>query len=104
MTTTCNVKAGVCGMCTKIKASLSDDMMSVNIIIESDCPMVQKMSPIENVNPYDAVSAAFTESVIYTRAAECIRHTACPVPCGIIKCAEAEAGLGLKKPVSIEFE
>jgi len=102
--TVVNVEAGVCGMGSKITATLSDDMMSVNVVIDSACPMVQKMSPIEGLNPYEAVGTPFNQSEVYCKAAECLKHTACPVPCGIIKAIEAEAGLGLKKPVSITFE
>ncbi len=104
MSTVCNVKAGVCGMTSKIIATASEDMMTVNVVIESNCPMVQKMSPMEGINPYEAIAAPFTESEIYKKAAGCLRHTACPVPCGIVKCVEAESGMGLKKPVSIDFE
>lgn len=102
--TVVNVQAGVCGMGSKITASMNDDMMSLNVIIESDCPMVKKMSPIEGINPYEAVGEPFNESKVYCKAAQCLKHTACPVPCGVIKAIEAEAGLGLKKPVSISFE
>ncbi|MBQ7622060.1 MAG: hypothetical protein IJV02_06580 [Candidatus Methanomethylophilaceae archaeon] len=102
--TVCNVQAGVCGMTSKIIATASDDMMSVNVVIESNCPMVQKLTPIEGINPYEAIGTPFTESEIYKKAAECLRHTACPVPCGIVKAVEAESGMGLKKPISITFE
>ncbi|MBR6910766.1 MAG: hypothetical protein IKN41_02785 [Candidatus Methanomethylophilaceae archaeon] len=91
-------------MTSKIIATASDDMMSVNVVIESNCPMVQKLTPIEGINPYEAIGTPFTESEIYKKAAECLRHTACPVPCGIVKAVEAEYGMGLKKPVSITFE
>ncbi|MBQ7978354.1 MAG: hypothetical protein IKQ93_06495 [Candidatus Methanomethylophilaceae archaeon] len=91
-------------MTSKIIATASDDMMSVNVVIESNCPMVQKLTPIEGINPYEAIGTPFTESEIYKKAAECLRHTACPVPCGIVKAVEAESGMGLKKPVSITFE
>lgn len=102
--TVCNVQAGVCGMTSKIIATASEDMMSVNVVIESNCPMVQKLSPIEGINAFEAVGTPFTESAIYKKAALCLRHTACPVPCGIVKAVEAESGMGLKKPVSITFE
>ncbi|MBQ9689621.1 MAG: hypothetical protein IJV47_03300 [Candidatus Methanomethylophilaceae archaeon] len=91
-------------MTSKIIATASDDMMSVNVVIESNCPMVQKLTPIEGINPYEAIGTPFTESEIYKKAAECLRHTACPVPCGIVKAVEAESGMGLKKPISITFE
>jgi hypothetical protein len=102
--TVARVEAGVCGMVSRITATMSEDMMSVNVTIESDCPMVRKLSPIEGINPYSAVGTPFTESDIYVKAAGCVKHTACPVPCGIVKAIEAEAGLGLKRPVKIEFE
>jgi len=91
-------------MKTKVIATASDDMMSVNIAFESDCPMVRSIGEINGINPYEAIGTPFTESEIYKRCAQCLRHTACPVPCAIVKAVEAEAGLGLKKPVSIEFE
>ena len=90
-------------MTSKITAATSEDMMSVTVTIESDCPMVRKMSPI-TVNPYETVPAKFVESPIYEAASQCIAHGACPVPCAIVKCIEVEGGLALKKPVSIEFE
>ncbi len=102
--TVVNVNAGVCGMTSKVIATASDDMMSVNVVIESNCPMVQKMSPINGINPYEAIGEPFPESGIYKKAAECLRHTACPVPCAIVKSVEAESGMGLKRPVSITFE
>ena len=91
-------------MNSKITATLGDDMMSVKVEIESDCPMVRSMSPLVGINPYSAMGEPFNVSGVYAKASECLKHTACPVPCAIIKCIEAEAGLALKKPVSIEFE
>lgn len=104
MSETAIVKAGVCGKTTRITATPSDDMMSVTVRIESDCPMVSKVPIIEDIACYEEVGTPFNESKVYAWASENIRHTACPVPCGVVKCIEAAAGLGLKKPVSIEWE
>ncbi len=104
MSETAIVKAGVCGKTTRITATPSEDMMTVSVRMESDCPMVSKVPVIENIACYEEVGTPFNESVIYRWASENIRHTACPVPCGVVKCVEAAAGLGLKKPVSIEWE
>jgi hypothetical protein len=90
-------------MITTITATASDDMMTVNVRIESNCPMVQKMDPMEGLNPYDVIASPFNASEVYNKASGCIKHTACPVPCGIVKAVEAESGMGLKRPVSIEF-
>ena len=104
MSETAIVRAGVCGKTTRITAIPSDDMMSVTVKIESDCPMVSKVPVIEGIMPYEEVGAPFNASKVYAWASQNIRHTACPVPCGVVKCIEAAAGLGLKKPVSIEWE
>ena len=97
------VKAGVCGKTTTIYATPTEDMMSVNIRIESDCPMVSKC-PELCINAYEEVGAPFNESKVYAWATENIRHTACPVPCAIVKSPEAAGDLGLKRPVSIDLE
>ncbi len=104
MSTTCNVKPGVCNMDAKIVAALGEDMMSVDVTIETKCPMIQKMSPITGINAYSEVGTPMAESVIYQKATECIRHTACPIPCAIVKCVEVESGMAIKRPVTIEFE
>ena len=88
------VKAGVCGKTTTIYATPSEDMMTVNIRIESDCPMVAK-NPEMSVVAYEKVYAWATEN---------IRHTACPVPCAIVKSLEAAGDLGLKRNVTIDLE
>ena len=97
------VKAGVCGKTSRIIAEPGEDGMSVIVRIETDCPMVGK-NPVPVVIPWEEVGAPFSESNVYAWATENIRHTACPVPSGIIKSIEVAGGLGLKKDVSMTFE
>ena len=104
MSETAIINAGVCGKTTRVTAIPSEDMMTITVKIESDCPMVSKTPIIENVACYEEVGKPFGESAVYKWASDNIRHTACPVPCGIVKCIEAAAGLALKKPVTIEWE
>ena len=93
------VKAGVCGKTTTIYATPSEDMMTVNIRIESDCPMVAK-NPEMSLVAYEEVGAPFNESKVYAWATENIRHT----PCAIVKSLEAAGDLGLKRNVTIDLE
>lgn len=97
------VKAGVCQKTPTIYATLADDMMTVNIRIESDCPMVSK-NPVPPIVSWEEVGAPFSESKVYAWATENIRHTACPVPCAIVKSVEAAGDLGLKRNVTIDLE
>lgn len=103
---TVTVMAGVCAMTTKIHAKMNDDM-SVTLEIETDCPQIKKgleAEPIPVGMPWDEVGVPMIESGIYKWASEHLRHTACPVPCCVIKAIEAAGGLGLKKDPVIKIE
>ena len=97
--------AGICGMVTNVTAE-ADDGYDLKLHIDSTCPSVQKM--FEELG--DEFSA-FEEVMIkpgcgsfYKYASEHFpAHGGCPTISGIIKCMEAECGLALKAPVSIEF-
>ena len=41
---------------------------------------------------------------VYRAAEKCLKHTACPVPCAILKAAEVEMGLCVPEDVCITFE
>ena len=43
------------------------------------------------------------DNPVYTKGATCLKHVACPVPSGILKALEVEAGLAVPKDVSIIF-
>ncbi len=89
---------------TKVSATLSEDMMSINVVVESKCKHVQSIGEIKGLNPYEVIGIPFVDNPVYKRCSECLPHAACPVPCAIIKCIEAASGLALKKPVSLEWE
>lgn len=96
------VNAGVCGFKTVITA-VYDDMMTADLIIESDCPQVRKMAEgMKSVDVFKAIETPFTENPVYIGANE-LSHGACPVPCAIIKAVEASAELALKKNVTMTF-
>lgn len=104
MTDECTVRimAGVCKKNTTIHATMNEDM-TVSVDIQSDCPMVTK-SPIGPIVPWEEVGVPMNQSKVYEWASNNIGHTACPVPCGIVKAIEAAGGLGLKKSPVIEIE
>ncbi|MCL1810738.1 MAG: hypothetical protein FWG41_00735 [Methanomassiliicoccaceae archaeon] len=99
------VDAGVCKMKTVIVARGNPDTGMVDISIESDCANILKMSwTLKSICPYTEVEEAMNKSEVYTIASDCIPHTACPVPCGIVKAIEVAGGLGLKRDVTIKIE
>ena len=99
------VDAGVCKFKTVITARANPDTGMVDIDIQSDCANILKMSwSIKPICPYTEVEIPIIESEIYKIASDAIPHTACPVPCGVVKAIEVAGGLGLKRDVSIKIE
>ncbi|AIZ56498.1 hypothetical protein Mpt1_c06110 [Candidatus Methanoplasma termitum] len=99
------VDAGVCKMKTVVVAKANPDTGMIDLVIESDCPHVLKMSwSLQPICPYTEVEAAMNQTEVYKMASEALPHAACPVPCGMIKAVEVAGDLGLKRDVVIKVE
>lgn len=102
---TVTVEPGVCKMTAKIHAKQSDDMMSVEVSIESDCKMVQAFAAdLKPVGAYDEFGLPMVKNPVYITASEHLKHSACPIPCAVLKAIEVAADLGLKRDVSMKIE
>lgn len=101
---TLNVDAGVCQFKTVIIATMNDSM-EIEYRIKSGCAAVREMAKTitEPIPVFDAIAMPFVENAIYAKCG-CLSHAACPVPCAMVKAAEAAGELALKKPVSFSFE
>ncbi|MDR0335384.1 MAG: hypothetical protein LBH69_05850 [Methanomassiliicoccaceae archaeon] len=100
------IDAGVCRFKTRIHAIGSEDYMSVNLVIESECPNVKRVAEtLKVVDAIEIVSPPLTGNGVY-RAFDAVAeiHTACPIPCGVLKACEAASGNALKKNVTFTFE
>lgn len=99
-----NVDAGVCRFKTVIAASLNDEM-EVVFSIKSECPKVREFSKnVKPVSMMDAVAMPYKDNDIYNQCGNFLEHAACPVPCAMVKAAEAASDLALKKDVVFNFE
>ncbi len=94
------VHAGACGFVSIIEVEASDGVFRLRI--ESDCEMVEALA--EQIGELSSTEALRRDSEVYRKALRCLRHISCPVPLGILKCLEVEAGLNVPRPVRIEFE
>lgn len=96
------VHAGVCGFTVTVTAQKGRDK-KVLISLETECEMVRNM--VEEISALDIMSV-FTrlpDNPVYRSAARHLKHVTCPVPCGILKAMEAEAGFAVKKDAGIIF-
>jgi len=100
---TVHIESGICGFCSLVRVSKGEGRR-VGISIESDCKQITALdNELEELEMKDILKTPINQNPIYEKAGECSLHTSCPVPCGVVKAAEVELGLALKKNVKIEF-
>jgi hypothetical protein len=97
------IQPGACGMLVTVEV-VKKDKKTFAVTITSDCEMVKKLgTELPVLNFMDAFKRVF-DNPVYTKGAACLKHVACPVPSGILKALEVEAGLAVPRDVSIVFE
>jgi hypothetical protein len=72
------------------------------LAIDSDCPTIQQLArELRQVDPMEEITYRGKGPRTLKLAREHCLHPSCPVPAGIIKAVEVEAGLALPKDVAI---
>jgi len=95
--------SGVCGFNTTVEAN-NDGSGQIQLTIESDCKAINRLAAeLIQVDPYREFTYRGEGPLTFEKAAEYCSHAACPVPVGIIKAIEIEAGLALPADVSIKL-
>ncbi len=95
--------SGNCGYTTSVVTGMDGKMCRISI--ESECKAIQKLAAdLTQVEPLKEISARRSTPVILQKGAQYCNHAACPVPVGIIKAVEIEAGLALPTDVTIKLE
>lgn len=102
MTRVC-VEPGICGLSATVDAQRTGQT-EVQITIESDCEKVMALdSHLDKVSLVDVLGKPLNRSAVYEKAGRCELHGSCPIPCAVMKAAEAELQLALKKSITITF-
>ena len=95
--------AGTCGFNTTALATKNEDG-SIHLAIESQCSAIIRMAAeLNDVDAMQHLSARRQVPPILQSGLKFCTHAACPVPVGIIKAVEVEAGLNLPVDVSIKI-
>jgi hypothetical protein len=93
---------GACGFNTVVVAKKEGSICKISI--ESDCEAIQELSAhLKQVDPLGEITFKKNMPKILEMGAKYCMHAACPVPVGIIKAIEVEAGLNLPKDVTIKL-
>ena len=100
------VEPGICGFTMQVEAIADEDQEEITLKVETGCPSITKMmAPLPAT--FDAFELCLNKpgkDPLHAYASQNFPvHAACPAISGILKCAEAEAGLALKKNASITF-
>lgn len=96
------IDAGICGFHTTCVASKNDDG-TIHLSVQSGCKAVLKLAEqFETVDPIKEVFWRRSVPGLLAAVPQCLSHPACPVPSGILKAIEVEAGFALPKDASIK--
>ena len=97
------IDAGICGFQTTVVAA-AESMRKVHLDIQSDCPQITKAAEqIPQMDMLEELRSGLGQGHVYTTLGGCVKHVTCPVGSGILKTAEAAAGLALPKDVTIKM-
>jgi len=96
------VFAGNCGFTTQVEPKMNSS--TCNVQINSDCAAIRRMAEeLIEVNPFQEISFRRGMPLIHEMGVKHCTHAACPVPVGITKTVEIEAGLALPTDVTIKL-
>ena len=96
------INPGACGMQVTVEVQKKEGKV-FSVRIMSECEMVQKLGKeIPQLTMMDAFKKLH-DNPVYKKGATCLKHVACPVPLGILKALEVEAGLNIPRDVTITF-
>lgn len=93
---------GNCGFTTQVDTKMNGSTCSIHI--KSECAAIRRMAEeLTEVNPFKEISFRRGMPLIHEMGVKHCTHAACPVPVGITKAVEIEAGLALPTDVSIKL-
>ena len=97
---TASIDAGICGFTTTVRTHGQGRVMRIEM--ESDCEHIAGLAEaLTEVDPFAEISFRGAGPVTLELARHHCAHAACPVPTGILKAIEVEAGLALPRDATI---
>jgi hypothetical protein len=95
------IDSGICGFTTTVETSMEGGKCLISI--ESSCDAIQRMGEeLPEVEPFQEITFRGQGPQTLELGAKHCYHPACPVPVGIIKAIEVEAGLALPADATIK--
>jgi hypothetical protein len=96
------IKSGICGFTATVETRMAGSQCAISI--ESECQAIQRLAEeLTEVDPFREISFRGQGPRTLEMGAKHCFHAACPVPVGIIKAIEIEAGLALPADATIKL-
>ena len=96
------IDSGICGFHASVETHM--DGSRVTISVQSECDAIQRLAEeLTEVDPWQEITFRGEGPKTLRAGAKHCYHPACPVPVGIIKAIEIEAGLALPADAVIQL-
>jgi hypothetical protein len=96
------ITSGICGFRAIVETHMNGRRCTISI--ESECDAVRRLAEaLPEVNPFQEISFRGEGPQTLKLGARYCHHPACPVPVGIVKAIEVEAGLALPADAVIKL-
>jgi hypothetical protein len=96
------IVSGICGFKATVETRMEG--RHCQLAIDSDCDAIQRLSiELTEVDPFQEITFRGEGPRTLRMGAKHCYHPACPVPVGIIKAVEVEAGLALPADATIRL-
>ena len=97
-----DITSGICGFTASVATRMVGSRCTVSV--ESDCDAIQRLAEeLTEVEPFQEITFRGEGPRALQLGAKHCYHPACPVPVGIIKAIEVEAGLALPADAAIKL-
>ncbi len=97
-----DITSGICGFTAKVETRMVGSRCTVSV--ESDCDAIRRLAEeLTEVEPFQEITFRGEGPRALQLGAKHCYHPACPVPVGIIKAIEVEAGLALPANAAIRL-
>ncbi|MBI5640175.1 MAG: hypothetical protein HZA17_07115 [Nitrospirae bacterium] len=96
------IQPGACGMQVDVEVE-KKDKKTYAVRVTSECAMARKLGDELGILTFIDAFKRLSDNPVYKKASVCINHVACPVPSGILKALEVEAGLAVARDVCMIF-
>lgn len=96
------INSGACGFISTVEVRRINGK-DFSVCIRSDCGMIAELGEKLKELSMMGCFTRILDNAVYKEASCCVKHVSCPVPSGVLKAVEVEAGLAVAKDVTMKF-